>query len=120
MILCKIGIKYQYIGRAVCAHAHLFRKRPGCALIGACALIRTNTVCLFGNDSYSEQTLIGGFPIFVYFYFLFIYLFIFFCWFCKSVLKQHNLLWNSHMQTVHQIAASASFLISVHFSCYYL
>ena len=27
---------------------HGFWKRPGCALIGACALIRTNMVCLFG------------------------------------------------------------------------
>ena len=27
-----------------CAFMHIFGKRPGCALIGACALIRTNTV----------------------------------------------------------------------------
>ena len=47
VFMCKTGIKYQYIARAVCAYAHAFRKRPGCALIGACALIRTNTVCYF-------------------------------------------------------------------------
>ena len=41
---CKNGVKYQYASRAVCAYAHIFRKRPGYALIGACALIRTNTV----------------------------------------------------------------------------
>ena len=40
---CKIAEKYQYARRVVCAYAHVFRKRPGCALIGACALIRTNT-----------------------------------------------------------------------------
>ena len=44
MILCKNCVKYQYASRAVCAYAHVFRKRSGCALIGACALIRTNTV----------------------------------------------------------------------------
>ena len=42
--MCKNGIKYQYIRRAVCAYAHAFQKRPGCALLGACALIRMNTV----------------------------------------------------------------------------
>ena len=40
-------VKYQYARRAVCAYARVFRKRPGCALIGACALIRTNTVYHF-------------------------------------------------------------------------
>ena len=30
-----------------CAFMHVFRKHQGCALIGACALIRTNTVYLF-------------------------------------------------------------------------
>ena len=29
----------------MCGYEFVFRKRPGCALIGACALIRTNTVC---------------------------------------------------------------------------
>ena len=43
--MCKVCIKYQHaISQKVCAYAHAFRKRPGCALIGACALIRTNTV----------------------------------------------------------------------------
>ena len=44
VLMCKIGIKYQYFNRVVCAYAQIFQKRPGCALIGACALIRTNTV----------------------------------------------------------------------------
>ena len=35
---------YQYARRVVCAYVYDFQKRPGCALIGACALIRTNTV----------------------------------------------------------------------------
>ena len=39
--MCGIGVKYQYEIRAVFAYARVFRK---CALIGACALIRTNTV----------------------------------------------------------------------------
>ena len=41
---CKIAEKYQHARRVVCAYVYDFRKRPGCALIGACALIRTNTV----------------------------------------------------------------------------
>ena len=36
--------KYQNAGQAVCVYVYAFRKRPGCALIGACALIITNTV----------------------------------------------------------------------------
>ena len=44
VLMCRIDVKYQYNIRAVCAYALVFRKRPGCALIGACALIRTNTV----------------------------------------------------------------------------
>ena len=40
--MCRIDVKYQYAIRAVCAYACVFLKRPGCALIGACALIRTN------------------------------------------------------------------------------
>ena len=39
-----VGLKYQCFSRAVFAYAQEFRKRPRCALIGACALIRTNTV----------------------------------------------------------------------------
>ena len=42
--LCRIGVKYQHTIGTVCAYARVCRKRPGCALIGACALIRTNTV----------------------------------------------------------------------------
>ena len=44
VFMYKIGIKYQYVSHAVCSYAHLFQERPRCALIGACALIRTNTV----------------------------------------------------------------------------
>ena len=46
VFLYKHCVKYKYASRAVCAYAHVFRKRPECALIGACALIRTNTVIL--------------------------------------------------------------------------
>ena len=42
--MCKIGIKYQYLSRVVCAYAQIFQKRPGCVLIGACALIRIISV----------------------------------------------------------------------------
>ena len=45
-IMWRIDVKYQYTIQAVCAYARGFRKRPGCALIGVCALIRTNTVTL--------------------------------------------------------------------------
>ena len=44
VLIGKFGIKYQYSSRAVCAYEHVFWKQPGCALIGACALIGTNTV----------------------------------------------------------------------------
>ena len=37
-------MKYQYVSLVVCAYAHALRKRPGCALIGACVLIRMSTV----------------------------------------------------------------------------
>ena len=30
----------------VCAYEYIFQKRLGCALTGACALIRTNAVCI--------------------------------------------------------------------------
>ena len=33
----KIGIKYLYDSRAVCAHPHDFRKRPVCAYWSMCA-----------------------------------------------------------------------------------
>ena len=35
----------------MCANAHAFQKWLGCALIGACALIRTNTVFMIWDDS---------------------------------------------------------------------
>ena len=44
VLVCKKNFKYQFSSRAVCIYAHVFRKLPGCALIGACALIRTNTI----------------------------------------------------------------------------
>ena len=43
-LMCKIGTNYQYASQTVCAYDHVFRKRSGCVLIGACALIRMNTV----------------------------------------------------------------------------
>ena len=46
VFICKMCIKYQYASPEVCACTHVFWKRQGCALIGACALIRTNTVCM--------------------------------------------------------------------------
>ena len=47
VFMCNIGVKYQYGSRAVCAHFVILPKRTGCALIGACALIRTNTAYLY-------------------------------------------------------------------------
>ena len=44
VLMCGISVKYQYTIRVMCAHAYVLRKRPRCALIGAYALIRTNTV----------------------------------------------------------------------------
>ena len=41
LLMCKSDIKYQYVSHAVCAYTHIFQKRPECALIEACALIRT-------------------------------------------------------------------------------
>ena len=38
VLMCKIGIKYQYFSRVVCAYAHIFQKRPGvCAYWSMCA-----------------------------------------------------------------------------------
>ena len=51
--MCKIAEKCQYARRAGCAFAHNFRKYPGCALIGACALIRTNTV---NHDNHHDES----------------------------------------------------------------
>ena len=53
--MCQIAVKYEYASRAVCAYAHIFRKRRGCALIGACALIRMNTVILIENKQDGKQ-----------------------------------------------------------------
>ena len=49
VFLCKNCIKKKTIclSRSVCLSICFFWKRPGCALIGACALIRTNTVCIY-------------------------------------------------------------------------
>ena len=49
VLMCRICIKYQSTIRAVCTYARVFRKRPGCPLIGACALLRTNTVLFFNK-----------------------------------------------------------------------
>ena len=43
-LMCKIGVKYYYASLGVCAYAPVCGKRPRSALIGACALIRMNTV----------------------------------------------------------------------------
>ena len=48
-LMYEIGIKYQYASRTVCTCAHVFQKQPRCALIRACALIRTNTVHVFAE-----------------------------------------------------------------------
>ena len=42
VLMYQIPITYQDASWAVCANAHVFRKGPGCALIGACALVITN------------------------------------------------------------------------------
>ena len=44
VLMCKMCLKYQYASQPVCAYVHDFRKRPECALIGACAVIRMNMV----------------------------------------------------------------------------
>ena len=44
VFMCKIGIKYQYIGQAMYAHIHMLFGNEQGALIGACALIRMNMV----------------------------------------------------------------------------
>ena len=48
VFMCKTGVKYQteYVSRVVCPNEYLFWKRPRCALLVACALIRTNMVHL--------------------------------------------------------------------------
>ena len=48
-------LKYQYASRTLCAYAHVFRKRPGCALIGACALIRMNTIRQIHQENMSQK-----------------------------------------------------------------
>ena len=50
-----IGLKCQYASREVCAYAHDFWKRPECALIGACALSRTNTVYKVADFIYLKK-----------------------------------------------------------------
>ena len=42
VLMCKIDIKYMCTNMLVAQY--ICRKQPECALIGACALIRTNTV----------------------------------------------------------------------------
>ena len=48
ILMCKIGVKFQCASQGVCAYVPVFGKRQGSALIGACALIKTNTVYLEG------------------------------------------------------------------------
>ena len=71
VLMCIISVKYQYTIQAVCAYAYstFFRKYrgvrilkiPGCAHIGACALIRTNTV--FTEKNLFIFSIHGHFPI---------------------------------------------------------
>ena len=59
VFMCKIGVYYHYISRAMCAYEHdfFFRKRLGCAVIGACALIRMNMVVnIFNRTSGFQQS----------------------------------------------------------------
>ena len=58
VFMCKIDVNYQYISRAMCAYEHFFfRKRLGCAVIGACALIRmTMVVNIFNRASGFQQS----------------------------------------------------------------
>ena len=52
VFMCKIGVNYQYISRAM-----NIRKRLGCAVIGACALIRMNMVVnIFNRASGFQQS----------------------------------------------------------------
>ena len=44
VFICSMCVKYKYASRTVCGYANDFRKSPGCALIGACVLIRMNMV----------------------------------------------------------------------------
>ena len=46
VLMCRIGVKYQYTIQAVRAYARVFRKQSCCALIRACLLIRTTMVLL--------------------------------------------------------------------------
>ena len=44
VLMSNIGAECQFVSRAVCADAYDFRKRPGCVLTGACALMRRKMV----------------------------------------------------------------------------
>ena len=57
----KMCLKYQYASPVACACAHVFRKRPGCALIGTCALIRTKTVFLHQLHRKHKELIIYAF-----------------------------------------------------------
>ena len=59
VLMYKIDVKYQYAIRAVCADACVFRKRPGRALIGACPLIKMNTMHLNYIDIICSWSKIG-------------------------------------------------------------
>ena len=39
----------RYVEYKLCKIPHVVRKRPGCVLVGACALIRMNTVIMSGQ-----------------------------------------------------------------------
>ena len=53
ILICTIGVKYQYNFRAVCAYERVFRKGPGCVLNGTFTLTGTNTVYYCNTDKLS-------------------------------------------------------------------
>ena len=55
VLMCKICVNYQYVSRAMYAYEHVFQKRLGCAVIGACALIRTNMIVIIFNRTSGFQ-----------------------------------------------------------------
>ena len=60
VLLCTIGIKWQFASQAVYAYAHDFKKQAGFVLVGACALIRTNTVIYFSSSKTLLTTMCIG------------------------------------------------------------
>ena len=60
VFVCKIGVNNQYVSRAMCDYEHVFQERLRCAVIGACALIRTNMVVnIFNRTSGFQQSIMS-------------------------------------------------------------